>query len=135
MENKNHYNEERFDSYLNKIIIFSSKGYFKKQMNINTKERTIVDDRNYSVFLQGVTVSNYAFSSIDSIDNVLELNSALKSLSAIEQAVIFLLFKEDLSQDEAAKILEICSKSVSRIKLRAIDKLKKYLKGDLKNEE
>lgn len=135
MENKNHYNEERFDSYLNKIIIFSSKGYFKKQMNINTKERTIVDDRNYSVFLQGITMSNDAFSSIDSIDNVLELNSALKSLSAIEQSVIFFLFKEDLSQDEAAKILEICSKSVSRIKLRAIDKLKKYLKGDLKNEE
>ena len=63
------------------------------------------------------------------------MNNAMKSLSAIEQAVIFLLFQEDLSQEEAGKILEICSKSVSRIKLRAIGKLKKYLKGDLENEE
>ena len=78
---------------------------------------------------------NGSFSTLDNITNTLELNNAMKSLSAIEQAVIFLLFQEDLSQEEAGKILEICSKSVSRIKLRAIGKLKKYLKGDLENEE
>lgn len=128
MEN-NSYKEERFDSYLNKIIIFSSKGYFKKQMNIFDKERTIVDEEDSSVLLKGVTIQF----NIDTIENNLELNSALKSLSAIEQAVIFLLFKEDLSQDDASKILEICSKSVSRIKLRAINKLKKYLKEDFEN--
>ena len=127
MENSNNYKEERFDSYLNKIIIFSSKGYFKKQMNIFDKERTIVDKEDSCALLKCVT--------IDNIENTLELNSALNSLSAIEQSVLFLLFKEDLSQDDAAKILEICSKSVSRIKLRAIDKLKKYLKEDLENEK
>ncbi len=132
MENNNDYREERFDSYLNKIIIFSSKGYFKKQMNINNKERTIIDkEEDSSVLLKGVTIPF----TIDNIENTLELNSALKSLSAIEQSVLFLLFKEDLSQDDAAKILEICSKSVSRIKLRAIDKLKKYLKEDLEDEK
>ena len=127
MENKNDFQEERFDSYLNKIIIFSSKGYFKKQMNIFDKERTIVDKEDSCALLKCVT--------IDNIENTLELNSALNSLSAIEQSVLFLLFKEDLSQDDAAKILEICSKSVSRIKLRAIDKLKKYLKEDLEDEK
>ncbi len=132
MENSNDYKEERFDSYLNKIIIFSSKGYFKKQMNINNKERTIIDEEEESsALLKAITMS----SAIDNIENTLELNSALKSLSAIEQSVLFLLFKEDLSQDDAAKILEICSKSVSRIKLRAIDKLKKYLKEDLEDEK
>lgn len=132
MENGNDYKEERFDSYLNKIIIFSSKGYFKKQMNINNKERTIIDEEeDSSALLKAITMS----SAIDNIENTLELNSALKSLSAIEQSVLFLLFKEDLSKDDAAKILEICSKSVSRIKLRAIDKLKKYLKEDLEDEK
>ena len=72
---------------------------------------------------------------IDKIENNLQLNSALNCLSDIEQAVIFLLFKEELSQDEAGKILEICSKSVSRIKLRAIEKLKKYFEGDIENEK
>jgi len=126
MENKSVYNEERFDSFFNKTIILSSKRYYKKQMKIIGKERTVVDDENFSALLQGVSMINSAFSTIDDIENTLELNSALKSLSAIEQSVIFLLFKEDLSQEDAAKILEICSKSVSRIKLRALKKIKNY---------
>ncbi len=133
MENKSVYNEEKFDSFLNKAIILSSKAYFKKQMRIANKERIIIDDEENSI-LEGASMLKSAFSTIDDIENTLELNSALQSLSAIEQSVIFLLFKEDLSQDDAAKILEICSKSVSRIKLRAIDKLRKYNKGDVKND-
>ena len=132
MENKKTYNEERFDSYLNKIIIFSSKGYFKKQISLINKERTIANDEDYASLIK---VINDVFYAIDDIENKLQLNNALKSLSAIEQSVIFLLFKEDLSQEDAAKILEICSKSVSRIKLRAINKLKKYLKGENENEK
>jgi len=127
MENNNLYKEERFDSFLNKTIILSSKCYFKKQMRVINKERAIVDDQKFSAFLQEFIVLNNVFSNVE---NRVQLNSALESLSAIEQSVIFLLFQEDLSLDDAAKILEICSKSVSRIKLRAIDKLKKYFKGD-----
>lgn len=127
MENNNLYKEERFDSFLNKTIILSSKCYFKKQMRVINKERAIVDDQKFSAFLQEFIVLNNVFSNVE---NRVQLNSALESLSAIEQSVIFLLFQEDLSLDDAAKILEICSKSVSRIKLRAIGKLKKYFKGD-----
>ena len=65
------------------------------------------------------------------IESRLELNKALSCLSDIEQAVIFLLFHEELSQSEAAEILEIYSKTVSKIKIRAIEKLKKYFKEDL----
>ena len=130
MENKNDYKEERFDSYLNKIIIFTSKSYFKKQVNVMEKEKTIVDDEDYAAFLQGFTMSDCAFSTVDDWEKILQLNTALKSLSAIEQTVIFLLFKKELTQDEAAKILKICSRTVRRIKSRALEKLKKYLKGE-----
>ena len=41
-------------------------------------------------------------------------------------------FKQ-LSQDEAAEILNIWSKSVSRIKIRAIEKLRKHMEGDLED--
>ena len=44
MESKNNYNEERFDSFLNKTIILSSRTYFKKQMNIIDKEKNIIND-------------------------------------------------------------------------------------------
>lgn len=134
MENKD-YREERFDSFLNKTIMMSSRTYFKKQMNIINKENTILDNEDYSAFLQGFIDVNCPFSAIDNIEANLELNRALNCLSDIEQAVIFLLFQEELSQDEAAEILEIWSKSVSRIKVRAIEKLKKYLEGDSKNEK
>ncbi len=135
LENQKSVNDKRFDSYLNKIIIFTSKKYFKRQMKIANNEKIIVDDEDYASFLQNFLMVNCAFSTVDDFEENTELNNALQSLSAIEQSVIFLLFKEELNQDEAAKILEICSKSVSRIKLRAIEKLRKYLKGDLKNEK
>ena len=134
MGDKNNYKQERFDSFLNKTIILSSRTYFKKQSNISNKEKTIVDKEEYSAYLQDFIASDAHLSDIDTIDLSLQLKNALKSLTAIEQSVIFLLFQEELSQDEAAKILEIWSKSVSRIKVRAIEKLRKYLKGDLNNE-
>jgi RNA polymerase sigma factor (sigma-70 family) len=129
MENKD-YKEERFDSFLNKTIIMSSKEYFRKQMKVIEREPTIVDDVNYATFLQEFIEWDCAFLSVE---NKSQLNNAVRSLSAIEQSVIFLLFQEELSQDEASKILDICSKSVSRIKLRAIEKLKNYLKGECKD--
>ena len=133
MEGKNNYKEERFDSFLNKTIILSSRTYFKKQINIANKERTIVDNEDYSVFLEDLMSMNNKFSSVSDINTSLELQNALKSLSAIEQAVIFLLFEEELTQNEAAEILEVYSKTISKIKIRAINKLKKYFKEDFEN--
>lgn len=131
MENKS-YNEEKFDSFLNKTIILSSKKYFKRQMKLIDREPTIVNDADYADMLQEFVVLNSVIASFENKD---ELNNAVRSLSAIEQSVIFLLFKEELSQEDASKILEICSKSVSRIKLRALAKLKNYLKGENDNEK
>lgn len=134
MENKNSYYEARFDSFLNKTIILSSKDYYRKQMNITNTEKTIVDDEEYNAFLQNTKAFNTGVFSFDNIDLCIELNNALSCLSDIEQAVIFLLFQEELTQSEAAEILEIYSKTVSKIKIRAINKLRKYLKGDKKDE-
>lgn len=133
MEYKNDYKEERFDSFLNKTIILSSRTYFKKQMNTLNKEKVIVDDEDYSAFLQDFINMNNKVYSVSDVDTSLQLQNALKSLSAIEQAVIFLLFEEELTQNEAAEILEIYSKTVSKIKIRAVKKLKKYFEGDFEN--
>lgn len=134
MSNVKNYDEEKFDSFLNKTIIFSSKDYFRNQMKVNTKEKTIIDTNDFTDLIQDFNIYNNSFSILNNTENKIYLSNALKSLSAIEQSVIFLLFNEELSQAEAAKILKICSKSVSRIKLRAITKLRKYLKGGSDNE-
>ena len=70
--------EEKFDSYLNKTIIFSSRTYFKKQMNIRVKERTIVDDEDYSSFIQDFMTLNNTSTSIKDIDTSLQLKNALE---------------------------------------------------------
>ena len=120
--------EKRFNNFLNKTIILSSKRYFKKEVNISNKEQMLVDDNSHTSVLN--SVANSTTNDFDLVENCLELNTALNKLSDIEQTVIFLLYNKELSQDEASKILEICSKSVSRIKVRAINKLRKYMKGD-----
>ena len=120
--------EKRFNNFLNKTIILSSKRYFKREVNISNKEQMLVDDNSHTSVLN--FVANSTTNDFDLVENCLELNTALSKLSDIEQTVIFLLYNKELSQDEASKILEICSKSVSRIKVRAINKLRKYMKGD-----
>ena len=110
--------EKRFNNFLNKTIILSSKRYFKKEVNISNKEQMLVDDNSHTSVLN--SASNSTNNDFDLVENCLELNTALSKLSEIEQTVIFLLYNKELSQDEASKILEICSKSVSRIKIRAI---------------
>lgn len=131
MENKNP-NDAKFDSYLTKTIILSSKKYFKNQIERDSKEQTIFNNEKYSSFIESLSdFNNRPKNDYEKIDMSLALKSALNSLSAIEQAVIFLLFQEELTQNEAAEILEVYSKTVSKIKIRAIEKLKKYFKGDL----
>ena len=122
--------EEKFDSYLNKTIILSSKYYFKKQMKMKGREQAILNNEEYSLFLQKFITEKDTLSSVERVDTSLQLKKALESLSAIEQAVIFLLFQEELTQQEAAEILEVYTKTISKIKIRAINKLKKHLKED-----
>ena len=101
-------------------------------MNRIDKERTIVDDEEYSSVIYEKINSTSEF---DKIDTKMELKTALNCLSEIEQAVIFLLFNEEISRSEIAEILKIYDSTVSKIKRRAIDKLRKYLDGGFENEE
>ena len=127
--------EKQFNKFLIKSIKLSSLDYLRKKSNIVKKERTIVDDEDFASILHKFSMLNCSIFDMDNIDLSLELNNALHTLSAIEQAVIFLLFQEDLTQNEVAEILKIYSKTVSKIKIRAITKLKKYMERDVENEE
>ena len=83
--------EKKFDSYLNKTIIFSSKYYFKKQMKIKGKEQTILNNEEHSLYLQKFVTEKDTFSSVERVDISLQLKKALESLSA----VIFCYFKRN----------------------------------------
>lgn len=121
--------EEQFDYFLNKTIVYTSMTYFKKQMHIQSKESFIDNSSDdFNALLQD-------FAAFDKIEQKIEIESYKNCLSQIEQSVLFLLFNEQLTQSEAAKILNVYSKTISKIKLRAIKKLKKSMKEDDKNEK
>lgn len=100
-------------------------------MNRIDKERTIVDDEEYSSVIYEKINSTSEF---DKIDTKMELKTALNCLSDIEQAVIFLLFNEELTRNETAEILKLYESTVSKIKRRAINKLKNILDGGTEDE-
>lgn len=136
MENKKLYSEERFNSFLNKTIILSSKQYYRNEIEKDLKELRIIDDENYENYINNYLTYDTDFYNLDKVNNFIELCQnpmlirALKSLSDIEITVIALLFDEQLTSSESSKILKICSDSVTRIKRRALNKIEKYLKGD-----
>lgn len=82
-------------------------------MNRIDKERTIVDDEEYSSVIYEKINSTSEF---DKIDTKMELKTALNCLSEIEQAVIFLLFNEELTRNETAEILKLYESTVLMIK-------------------
>lgn len=132
---KKQFKEERFDSFLNKTIILSSKRFYKDEITKEFNELKIIDDEAYFEYMEGYLKYEESVYNFEEIDNFVELFdnpiliNALKSLSEIEMTVIFLLFEKQLTSSEASNILKICSDSVTRIKRRALKKIEEYLKG------
>lgn len=113
MENENNYKYQRFDSFLNKTIILSSRKYYKKEITRDLKELKIIDDESYNEYIKEYIKINDEVYNLSNVETFIELCDnpvlirALKSLSSIEMTVIFLLFEEQLTSSEASKILKI----------------------------
>ena len=128
MDNRKGY-EKEFDSFINKIIIFSSKEYFRKQMKYGNNERYILDNEDYCDYLENHTLSNVYDSQIERAEISMLLQNALSCLSDLEQAAFILSYKLGLNSKEVSKRLKIHEKSLSRLKRRSEEKLRKYLEG------
>lgn len=132
MDERSDYREAKFDSFLNKTIILSSKKYYKEEITKDLMEQKIIDDDNYAEYLKEFIKYEDVPCNDEDVEQFIShcdnqvLVRALKSLSDIEMTVIFLLFEKELTSSEASKMLEICSDSVTRIKRRALKKLEDY---------
>lgn len=103
-------------------------------MNRIDKERIIVDDEEYSLYINNHINSKSVFTTLEDANTKMKLSAALNCLSDIEQAVIFLLFNEELTRNETAEILKLYESTVSKTKRRAINKLKNILDGGTEDE-
>lgn len=126
--------EKKFENFLNKTIILSSKKFYKEECYLKNKEYSILDDENFDDYINKYTKvekesnCNNIIDFINELDNI-KLIKAIESLSDIEKTVIFLLYERKLTSSEASKMLKICLGSISRIKKRVIKKLQDYMKG------
>ena len=117
---------KQFDSFINKTIIGTSKLFFKREMRKLDIEENFIEN---TFSLNEASLSSCNKDEYD-IDTKLLLQKAISQLSDIEQAVIFLLFDRDLPLEASAKELNIYIQSISRIKKRTLEKLRKILEED-----
>ncbi len=126
--------EAKFNYFLNQTIIGASKDYYKKQMRYETREMCIVDDENYEEYI-GKFMPEEGYGNYCVFDVNDELNRCVKLLSNIERTVIFLYFVDGYRTNEISRIVNMKEQSISRIKKRALEKLREYMKGVDRYEE
>lgn len=61
------------------------------------------------------------------IEDIIHLKNTLSKLKKVQKQVIYYLFYKDLSQTNVARMLGVTQKQVSRIKLAALDELRKNI--------
>jgi len=123
--------EARFDSFLNRTIVGASMNYYNKQKKYEYREVQIIDNEDYEEYLKPyLAEEDDGFSRVfEGFEDNYVLNCGVESLSINEKTVIFLYFKKHYSTSEIAQIMNVREQSVSRIKTRALDKLKMFMKG------
>ena len=120
--------EAKFRRFLNDTIIGASKDYYAKQRKYELRELQIIDDENYEGYL-GKYVTQNLFEQFDAFYVSDELNMGFQVLSSIERTVLFLHYEENYKLKEIAKILNMRDETITRIKRRALNKLKNYMEG------
>lgn len=119
--------EAKFNYFLNQTIVGASKDYYKKQMRYDSREMRIIDDESYEEYIGKYVLEDEGdYCAFDEND---ELNMCVKLLSDIERTVIFLHFVDGYKTNEISRIVNMKEQSISRIKKRSLDKLRKYMKG------
>lgn len=123
--------EAKFNSFLNRTIVGASMNYYTKQKKYECRELQIIDNEDYKEYLKPylAKAGNISSDIFNEFGDNYVLNCGIESLSISEKTVIFLYFKKHYATSEIAKIMNIREQSVSRIKTRALDKLKMFMKG------
>ena len=72
MKDETNFKEERFDSYLNKTIILSSKKYYQNKIEKDLKELKIIDDEKYATYINNYLDYEADIYNSNRVDNCIE---------------------------------------------------------------
>ena len=121
----NDYREKQFDSFLNKTIILSSKQFYKKERRLSDREKTIVDDENFYSLVE-------EYMQLNNKNDILSRDEEIEYINNILEKTVFPQDSVKQALCEVADTLELYFKTISKIKKRAIDKLRRCLEVDSK---
>ncbi len=120
--------QARFSAYIKLVIVHAKIDYLRKskyQSEISFEELKeepyITFEQQYITFLNSKAAFDF---------EEVQLAEAFSSLSLIRQQILTLLFAEELSPAQVADQLHCPIKVVYREKYRALQKLRKFLRGD-----
>lgn len=131
---RKHYFEYRFIAYLTICFYYESVQYDKKIRKHNEREAAILD----SPIEEGITLkdliaakeeSNLSEKPFNDLLNNDLLIESLKDLSSQQQSILSYYYVSGFNEREISEILKISQQAVSKAKRKAIDKLKKIMKG------
>ncbi|MFD1738722.1 sigma-70 family RNA polymerase sigma factor [Bacillus salitolerans] len=131
---RKHFFEYRFISYLTTYFYYESVQFDKKVRKRNEKECAILDSPiddgitlKDSIATKGeVTSKKETFKETVTNDLLVE---SFKALSALQQDILNFYYVEGYKEREISEMLNISQQAVSKSKRKAIDKLKKLMKG------
>ena len=133
-----------FVSYIEKSIRFSSyeiKNKKKKILNNEVYNLNEIDE-NFNEERINILIDE----SVDFLENISkepnfknissneDLIKALDSITDRQKLVIYMYFVEDKEEKQIAKELNVTKQSVNKVKIAALNRLKEYIKYELKSK-
>jgi len=115
----------RFIAYMNQVVYRARIDYLRKAKQ--THENEVMAGNMPDVPVYDDQEQNCA--SLDQLSSHPEMAHALCALDDKDQKVIFLLFCRQYNIVEAAKAMDLSKTSICRIRDRALEKLRKDMRG------
>lgn len=128
-------NQEK--AYLRRIVINTRNEYLKTEKYKGYEEIELIEELDYSVYMQ-----NKIEESIDNIDNAKIVSNSIenifsdeiimknvKALTLREKLVLFSYYFENNTDQEIGKALNLKGDTVRKIRVRALEKIRKNLTG------
>ena len=122
------YIDARFVKYISNLIYYNSINFDKKRRVLASRNLLVIDNNENKLDVPSLQdIDNISPNLQDHITNS-ELFHAYEKLSEQQKKVLSLYFVKQLTDKEISNILGSSQQNISKLRLKALDKLRKFMK-------
>lgn len=130
-----------FVSYIEKSLRLKSLEFKRKRNKLNEREIYVLNTLDDG--FEEERINTIPDESIDFIDEICSeidiksisankrLNTAISNITSRQRLILFMHYIQDKEEKQIAKELNVSIQSVNKVKLAGLEKIKKYLGGEL----